>query len=65
MAHAMKIEKIGSGSYRLGHFRIEKRKNRWHVVMRRGDFSTLGGAMAWCRQQAEKIQVQSSGATPG
>jgi hypothetical protein len=65
MAHAMTIEKIGSGSYRLGHFRIKKMKNRWHVLMGKGDFATLGGAMAWCRQQAEKIQVHSSGTTPG
>jgi hypothetical protein len=49
-------EKSGPGAYRVGRFRIEKMKSRWrvsanHLPSGRGDFSTLGGAMAWCRQQ--------------
>lgn len=56
--HCDFAEKSGPGAYRVGRFRIEKMKSRWrvsanHLPPDRGDFSTLGGAMAWCRQQTE------------
>ncbi|HEY2758292.1 MAG TPA: hypothetical protein VGJ01_21465 [Pseudolabrys sp.] len=56
--HCDFAEKSGPGCYRVGRFRIQKTKSRWrvsaaHLPPDRGDFSTLGGAMAWCQQQSE------------
>jgi hypothetical protein len=56
--HCDSAEKSAPGCYRVGRFRIQKMKSRWrvnanHLPPDRGDFATLGGAMAWCRQQTE------------
>jgi hypothetical protein len=40
--------------YRVGEFLIARVGSRWRICAGRcapnGDFSTLGGAIAWCRQ---------------
>jgi hypothetical protein len=45
--------------YRVGQFLITRAKCRWHVhahhVTPDGDFSTLGGAIVWCHQQATTV----------
>jgi hypothetical protein len=60
--HCDFAEKSGPGAYRVGRFRIEKMKSRWrvnanHLPSNQGDFSTLGGAMAWCQQQMDMARA--------
>src|SRR6201995_4227452 len=48
--------KATPGSYRVGAFLITRAKSRWHICADHSapkqHFSTLGGAIAWCRQQS-------------
>jgi hypothetical protein len=50
-------DKSHPGTYRIGDFLITRTGSRWHVSARDAaldrDFATLGGAIAWCRQQLE------------
>jgi hypothetical protein len=45
------------GFYRVGRFLITRAMSRGHICARDTvtleNFSTLGGAMAWCRQRSE------------
>jgi hypothetical protein len=56
-SEAPNIDKLGPGRYRAGVFVITRLGSRWRVQARRAvlneNFSTLGGAAAWCRQHSE------------
>ncbi|HEX3439533.1 MAG TPA: hypothetical protein VHT93_04240 [Pseudolabrys sp.] len=61
--------KSGPKSYRVGQFLITRSKSRWRICARHSqppdDFSTLGGAIAWCRQHlAESIMSQATKQQP-
>ena len=61
--------KSGPKSYRVGQFLITRSKSRWRICARDSqppdDFSTLGGAIAWCRQHlAESIMSQATKQQP-
>jgi hypothetical protein len=53
-------DKSGPGTYRVGEFLISRIGSRWRVSAQHiapiRDFGTLGGAIAWCRQQAERVR---------
>jgi hypothetical protein len=50
-------DKSHPGTYRIGIFLITRTGSRWRVGTRdtalEREFATLGGAVAWCRQQPE------------
>jgi hypothetical protein len=52
-------DKSHPGTYRIGDFLITRTRSRWRVSARDAaidkKFSTLGGAIAWCRQQLESM----------
>jgi hypothetical protein len=56
-SEAPNIDKLGPGRYRAGEFVIARMGSRWRVQARHSvlneNFSTLGGAAAWCRQHGE------------
>jgi hypothetical protein len=51
-------DKSHPGTYRIGIFLIARIGSRWRVdtgdTALEMEFATLGGAVAWCRQQPEK-----------
>ena len=57
-------DKSHPGTYRIGNFLITRTGSRWRVsppdaaLVR--DFATLGGAIAWCRQQSELTPPNSN-----
>jgi hypothetical protein len=50
-------DKSHPGTYCVGDFLITRTRSRWRVRARDAaldkEFATLGGAIAWCRQQSE------------
>jgi hypothetical protein len=50
----MRTQKSKPSQYQFGRFRVQKTKSRWRVIGgARRDFSTLGGARAWCQHQSK------------
>jgi hypothetical protein len=50
--------KSGPAVYRIGEFSITRERSRWRIRAGHSelgdDFSTLGGAIVWCRHQPAK-----------
>jgi hypothetical protein len=59
----LNTDKAHPGTYRIGNFLITRTRSRWRVSARDAavdkEFSTLGGATAWCRQQLALTRTNS------
>jgi hypothetical protein len=59
-------DKSHPGTYRIGGFLISRAKSRWRVSGQNAtvdmEFSTLRGAVAWCRQQLTAMPMNRIGA---